>query len=131
MRIDPPHAEPTTAFLFLNLTKNCSFFQLFQKCFQNKFLLVPLTAQPYNLCSKGATGLKLVRRIYSRHAEPTTKLLFKKSTKIVHIFNFFKKIKFKKLFARLCSNSVWGYLQSYFSVRSSVRMGPHAPMFFS
>ena len=76
--------------LVLKFDENCSFFQRFKKCFQNKLLLIPLTAQPYNFCSKGATGLKFVMCIYPRHAEPTTKLLFKISTKIVHVFNFFK-----------------------------------------
>ena len=44
MRIDPPHAGPTTTFLFLNSTNIVHFFILKKNI--KKILLIPLTAQP-------------------------------------------------------------------------------------
>ena len=53
-----------------------------------KILLIPLTAQPYNFCSKSPRGLKFVMRIDPPHAGPTTTFLFFNSTKIVHLLTF-------------------------------------------
>ena len=77
-------------FWFLQFDENCSFFQLFQNLFFLNFLLIPLTAQPYNCCSKGSRGLKFVMRIDSPHAGPITTFLFLNSMNIVQFFNFFK-----------------------------------------
>ena len=81
MRVDPPHAGPTTAHFISKFYENCSFLKLQKN--KNKFLLIPLTAQPYDVCSKGPRGLQFVMRIDPLHVGPTTKCWFKNSTKIV------------------------------------------------
>ena len=89
MRIDSPHAGPTTTFLFQNSTKIVHFFE---KKYILKLVLISPTHYPaYNLCSKCPRGLKFVMRIHAPHAGPNTTFLFLNLTKIVHFFNFFKK----------------------------------------
>ena len=105
------------------------FFSFKKKCFQNKLLLIPLIAQPYNFCSNGPTGLKCVMCIHPRHAEPTTKFCLKIDENC-SCFQLFQKKMFKCYnFSRLCSNLVWEYLQSYF-ISFFRAHGSHAPMFF-
>ena len=52
------------------------FFNFFKKKTFKKVLFTPLTAQPYNFCSKGHRDLKFVMCIDRRHAVPTTTFLF-------------------------------------------------------
>ena len=47
------------------------------KIYVLKILLIPLTDQPYNLCSKGPRGLKFVTDIGPPHAGSTTTFSFK------------------------------------------------------
>ena len=75
MRIDHPHVGPTTTFLFQNSTKIVHFFNFFKKKLK-KILFIPLTAFPYNFCSKGPSGLKFVMRIDHPHAGPTITFWF-------------------------------------------------------
>ena len=51
-------------------------FSTFSKKSILKILLIPLTAQRYNFCSKGPRGLKFVMRIDHPHVGPTTTFLF-------------------------------------------------------
>ena len=66
MRTDPPHVGPTTTFLFQNSSKIVHFFQLSKKNIFLKFLSIPLTAQPYNFCSKAPRGLE-----FFMHSHPS------------------------------------------------------------
>ena len=52
------------------------FFNVFKQKSISKILLIPLTAQRYNFCSKGPRGLKFVMRIDQPHAGPITTFLF-------------------------------------------------------
>ena len=113
-------------FIFSTFSKNI---------YSNELLLIPLTAQPYDSCSKGLRGLKCVMRIDNPHAEPTTAFLFLNLTKIVHFFfNFFKnKLNIFKNFPdsarfsrfRLGVPTVIFFFCSFFRAH-----GSHAPMFF-
>ena len=61
MLIDPPHARPTTTFLFQNSTKIVHFFNFFKK--KSVPSRVP-TSSPHNFCYNGPRGLKFVMRIH-------------------------------------------------------------------
>ena len=89
MRIDPPHAEPTTTFLFQNSTKIVHFFN-----FQKKHVLREFSP----ITSVLTRSLKFVMRIFMPNRLPH---FSKNLTKNVHFFNLLKKTLFLREFSLL------------------------------